>query len=77
MLVINVASRASIRGWRRRRVKWLLVSKDGAASGCILFWYSLEVRLSHELLDLLGGLMLPPLGVGPPANNDDPLVKGK
>ena len=42
-----------------------------------VFWYSLEVRLSHELLDLLGGLMLPPLGIGPPANNDDPLVKGK
>ena len=63
------ASRASIRGWRRR-VKWLLVSKDGAASGCILFWYSLEVRLSHELLDFLGGLVLPPLRVGSPANND-------
>ena len=31
---------------------------------------SLEVRLSHELLDLLGRLMLPPLGVGPPGNND-------
>ena len=35
--------------------------------------YSLEVRLSHELLDLLGRLMLPPLGVGPPASyTNDP-----
>ena len=50
----------------------MLVRKELGAG---VFWYSLEVRLSHELLDLLGGLMLPPLGIGPPANNDGPLAK--